>query len=106
MPSTKEYLNFILEQLSNLEDISHRAMMGEYIIYYKSKVVGGIYDNRFLVKPVESAERLMPDAPRELPYEGAKPMLLVENVDDRKLLNQLLKQMHDQLPDPKKKKKK
>ncbi len=106
MPSTKEYLNFILEQLSNLEDISHRAMMGEYIIYYKSKVVGGIYDNRFLVKPVESAERLMPDAPRELPYEGAKPMLLVENVDDRKLLNQLLKQMHDQLPEPKKKKKK
>ena len=106
MPSTKEYLNFILEQLSDLEDISHRAMMGEYIIYYKSKVVGGIYDNRFLVKPVESAERLMPDAPRELPYEGAKPMLLVENVDDRKLLNQLLKQMHDQLPEPKKKKKK
>ena len=104
MPSTKEYLNFILEQLSDLEDISHRAMMGEYIIYYKSKVVGGIYDNRFLVKPVESAERLMPDAPRELPYEGAKPMLLVENVDDRKLLNQLLKQMHDQLPEPKKKK--
>ena len=104
MASTKEYLNFILEQLSGLEDISHRAMMGEYIIYYQGKVVGGIYDDRFLVKPVKSAERLMPDAPHELPYEGAKPMLLVENLDDREFLKELFEEMVKELPAPKKKK--
>lgn len=104
MASTKEYLNFILEQLSGLEDISHRAMMGEYIIYYQGKVVGGIYDDRFLVKPVKSAERLIPDAPHELPYEGAKPMLLVENLDDREFLKELFEEMVKELPAPKKKK--
>ncbi len=104
MASTKEYLNYILEQLSDLEDISHRAMMGEYIIYYQGKVVGGIYDDRFLVKPVKSAERLMPDAPHELPYEGAKPMLLVENLDDREFLKELFEEMVKELPAPKKKK--
>ena len=104
MASTKEYLDFILEQLSGLEDISHRAMMGEYIIYYQGKVVGGIYDDRFLVKPVKSAERLMPDAPHELPYEGAKPMLLVENLDDREFLKELFEEMVKELPAPKKKK--
>ena len=104
MASTKEYLDFILEQLSGLEDISHRAMMGEYIIYYQGKVVGGIYHDRFLVKPVKSAERLMPDAPHELPYEGAKPMLLVENLDDREFLKELFEEMVKELPAPKKKK--
>ena len=104
MASTKEYLNFILEQLSGLEDISHRAMMGEYIIYYQGKVIGGIYDDRFLVKPVKSAERLIPDAPHELPYEGAKPMLLVENLDDREFLKELFEEMVKELPAPKKKK--
>ena len=104
MASTKEYLNFILEQLSDIDAISHRAMMGEYIIYCQGKVVGGIYDDRFLVKPVKSAERLMPDAPRELPYEGAKPMLLVENVDDKAFLKELFEEMVKELPTPKKKK--
>ena len=103
MSSTKEYLNFILEQLSCLEDISYRAMMGEYIIYCQGKVVGGIYDDRFLVKPVKSTERLMPNAPRELPYEGAKPMILVENVDDREFLKELFEEMVKELPAPKKK---
>ena len=104
MASTKQYLNFILEQLSDIDDISHRAMMGEYIIYCQGKVVGGIYDDRFLVKPVKAAERLMPDAPRELPYEGAKPMLLVENVDDKAFLKELFEEMVKELPTPKKKK--
>ena len=102
MASTKDYLDFILEQLSTLDDITYRAMMGEYIIYYKGKVIGGIYDNRFLVKPSKSAKALMPDAPFELPYEGAKEMLLVENMEDKKFLAELFNTMVDELPAPKK----
>ena len=100
MASNKEYLDFILEQLSGLEDITHRAMMGEYIIYYRGKIVGGIYDDRFLVKPTAVATRLMPDAPHELPYEGAKPMLLVDNVDDKDFLTRLFEEMYPELPIP------
>lgn len=104
MASSKEYLEFILDQLSGLEEISHRAMMGEYIIYYRGKVVGGIYDDRFLVKPTKSAKALMPTADMELPYEGAKEMLLVDNVENREFLKELLEAMYDELPAPKKKK--
>ena len=104
MPSTKQYLDFILDGLSALDDISFRQMMGEYILYYKGRVFGGIYDNRFLVKPTKSAAAMMPDADRELPYEGAKEMLLVDNVDNREFLRELLEAMYDELPAPKKKK--
>ena len=104
MASSKGYLDFILEQLSDLEEISYRAMMGEYIIYYRGKVVGGIYDDRFLVKPTKSAVSMMPDAGMELPYEGAKEMLLVDDVENRKFLRKLLESMYDELPAPKKKK--
>ncbi len=104
MASSKDYLEFVLEQLSDLDGISHRAMMGEYIIYYRGKVAGGIYDNRFLVKPVEAAKKLMPEAPYELPYKGAKEMLLVENLDNRAFLAELLDSMYDELPELKKKK--
>ena len=104
MASSKEYLEYVLDQLSSLDDITYRAMMDEYIIYYQGKIVGGIYDDRFLVKPTKSALDLMPDASRELPYEGAKEMLLVEDVDDRDFLNDLLNAMVDELPTPKKKK--
>ena len=104
MASSKEYLDFILEQLSDLEKITYRAMMGEYIIYYKGKIVGGIYDDRFLVKNVKSAVDKMPDAQLELPYEGAKKMLLVDNVDNKVFLKDLLKSMYEDLPEQKKKK--
>ena len=104
MASSKEYLEFIMEQLSGLEDVSWRAMMGEYIIYYRGKIVGGIYDDRFLVKPVQSAAAMMPEAEMEQPYEGAKEMLLVDDVDDREFLCELLEAMYDELPAPKKKK--
>ena len=104
MASTKEYLDFILEQLSELEEITYRAMMGEYIIYYRGKVGGGIYDDRFLVKPVKSAIEMMPDADRELPYDGAKEMLLVDNVENKEFLRDLLEAMYDELPAPKTKK--
>ena len=103
MASTKEYLDFILEQLSELEDISSRAMMGEYIIYYRGKIMGGIYDDRFLVKPTKSALKLMPDAEMELPYEGAKEMLLVDSVDNKDFLKELFEAMYSELPAPKKK---
>lgn len=105
MASSKEYLEFVLEQLSDLEDISYRAMMGEYIICYRGKIVGGIYDDRFLVKPVKAALEMMPDADMELPYEGAKEMLLIEDLDDREFLSDLLEAMYDELPSPKKKRK-
>ncbi len=102
MASSKEYLEFILDQLIPLDDISYNSMMGEYIIYYRDKIVGGIYDDRFLVKPTKSALQMMPDAPREIPYEGAKEMLLVDNVDDIEFLCALLDAMVDELPAPKK----
>ena len=104
MASSKDYLNFVLEQLSELDDISYKAMMGEYIIYYRGKIVGGIYDDRFLVKPVEAAKILMPDAEFELPYEGAKEMLLVDDIDNRAFLKELVEAMYEELPEPKKKK--
>lgn len=103
MPSNREYLNFILEQLSELDEITYKTMMGEYIIYLRGKIVGGIYDNRFLVKPTKSAKELMPGAPLELPYEGAKPMLMVDNMEDKDFLARLLNAMFDELPEPKKK---
>lgn len=104
MASSKEYLDFILEQLSELEKITYRSMMGEYIIYYRGKIVGGIYDDRFLVKPTKSAAAMMPDADRELPYEGAKEMFLVDNVENKEFLRELLEAMYEELPAPKKKK--
>lgn len=100
MASTKEYLTYILEQLSGLDDVRYRAMMGEYILYYRGKVVGGVYDNRLLLKPTPSARALLPDAPMELPYEGAKAMLLA-GADDRELLASVLTAMVDELPAPK-----
>lgn len=100
MASTKEYLTYILEQLSGLDDVRYRAMMGEYILYYRGKVVGGVYDNRLLLKPTPSARALLPDAPMELPYEGAKAMLLAD-ADDRELLASVLTAMVDELPAPK-----
>ena len=106
MASTKDYLEFVLDQLSGLEEVSYRAMMGEYVLYYQGKVFGGIYDNRFLVKPTKSAVALMPDAPLELPYEGAKEMLLVEDIEDRAFLENLLNAMVDELPAQKKRAKK
>ena len=105
MASSKEYLEFILGQLSELEEITYRAMMGEQIIYYRGKLVGGIYDDRFLVKPVNSAMTMMPDGDMELPYEGAKEMLLVSDVENKAFLAELLESMYGELPAPKKKRK-
>jgi len=104
MASSKEYLDFILDQLSELEEITYRQMMGEYILYYKGKVIGGIYDDRFLVKQTKSALAMMPDADLELPYEGAKEMLLVNDVENKEFLKELIEAMYGELPAPKKKK--
>ena len=105
MASKKDYLDFILEQLSELDGITYKAMMGEFILYYQGRIFGGIYDDRLLVKPVKAAVKLMPEASEELPYEGAKPMLLVDNIDDREFLCGLVEAMYPELPEPKKKKK-
>jgi len=104
MATRKEYLHFILEQLSELEEISYRSMMGEYIIYYRSKIAAYLCDDRLLVKPVKTAISLMPDAVYEAPYEGAKDMLLVEEVDNKEFLTQLFQDIYEELPAPKKKK--
>ena len=106
MASSKDYLDFILGQLSGLEEISYKAMMGEFILYYKGKIVGGIYDNRLLVKPVISAISYMTNAEYELPYDGAKEMLLVDDVDNRDYLTGLFDAMYDELPYPKLRQKK
>ena len=104
MASTPNYRDYILEQLAGLEEISCRAMMGEYILYYRGKIVGGIYDDRLLVKPTASAVSRLPEAPLELPYEGAKAMLLVQEVEDPEFLTALIHAMYEELPAPKPKK--
>ena len=106
MASSKEYLDFILEQVSELDNVSYKAMMGEFIIYYKGKIIGGIYDDRLLVKPVQSAINYMPNAVYELPYDGAKEMLLIDDVDNKEFLIGLFDAVYDDLPAPKPKKKK
>ena len=98
MASNKEYLDFVLEQCDGL---TARAMMGEYVLYYDGKVVGGVYDNQLLVKPTPSAKKMMPNAPMELPYEGAKGMLLVENMEDKDFLQSLFAVIAEELPTPK-----
>ena len=103
MPSSKEYLDYVLEQTSGLSGVTYRAMMGEYILYYQGRIIGGVYDDRLLVKDVPAARALMPEAPLQLPYEGAKPMLLAEDIDDRPFLTQLFTAMWPQLPAGKKK---
>ena len=103
MASGREYLEFVLDQLSLTDGISYKAMMGEYILYCRGKIVGGIYDDRLLLKPTETAKRMLPDAPRELPYQGAKEMLLVEEMDDREFLKALMEAVADELPSPRKK---
>ncbi|AGX44417.1 TfoX/Sxy family protein [Clostridium saccharobutylicum] len=105
MASSQEYLDFIIEQLNILDDVSYRKMMGEYILYYRGKIFGGIYDNRFLVKITKSSRQLMSDVIEELPYDGAKPMLLVDDVDNKEFLYELITNMYEELPTPKVKKK-
>ena len=104
MASSKAYANFILDQLSGLDEISCRAMMGEFILYYRGKIIGGIYDDRFLVKPTPSASAMMPQAEMERPYEGAKEMLLVDNVESSEFLTALIEAMYEELPAPRRKK--
>ena len=104
MPSSEQYLEYVLEQLSDLDEISYRAMMGEYIIYYRAKIIGGIYDDRFLVKPVKSAMSMMPDARMELPYGGAKEMILVDDLENKTFMKKLFEAMYDELPAPRKRK--
>ena len=106
MASSKDYLQFVLEQLSELQEITYRAMMGEFIIYYRGKIVGGIYDDRLLVKPTKSAISYMPTVTYEILYENAKEMLLVEEIDNKDFLTGLFNMMYDELPTPKPKKKK
>ncbi|MBO6046506.1 MAG: TfoX/Sxy family protein [Erysipelotrichaceae bacterium] len=105
MASSKNYLDYILEQLSELDSISYRAMMGEFIIYYREKIIGGIYDDRFLIKPTKSSMAMMPDAEKELPYPGAKEMLLVDDVENKAFLRDLIELMYDELPASKRRKK-
>lgn len=103
MASRKEYLRFVLEQLSDFDDVSYRPMMGEFILCYRGKIVGGIYDDRLLVKKTRAASRLMPSAICEMPYEGAKEMLRVDEVENKELLTKLFQAMYDELPSPKRK---
>ena len=104
MASSREYLEYVLDQLSGIPGITYRAMMGEFILYVGGRIFGGVYDDRLLVKDVPAARKRMPDAVTELPYEGAKPMLLVTDVEDRELMTELFDKVYDELPAPKKRK--
>lgn len=101
MASDKEYLAFVMEQLSELDDVSYRAMMGEYVIYYRGKVVAGIYDDRFLIKPTKSAIAMLPNAQMEIPYPGGRPMIMVDDIENRELLGDLFNAIYSELPAPK-----
>ncbi len=103
MPSSREYLGFVLDQLSETDGVTWKQMMGEYLLYVHGKLIGGVYDDRLLVKPVKGALKLMPDAPYELPYEGAKPMLLVEEMENKEFLSALCRVLYEELPAAKKK---
>ena len=103
MPSTREYLDFVMDQLSELDDVSYRAMMGEYVIYYRGKVVAGIYDDRFLVKPTPGARRILPNAPMEIPYPGGKAMIMIEDIENRDLMRHVLNAIYADLPISKRK---
>lgn len=105
MATSKEYLGYVLDLLSDVQDVNHRAMMGEYVLYASGKVFGGIYDDRLLVKPTESAKKLLPSAEYQVPYEGAKPMLLVD-IEDKRRLAELIESMLPELPAPKQRKRK
>mgnify|MGYP000926407294 FL=1 len=105
MSCSTQYLEFVLDLLGELDDVAHRKMMGEYVLYYRGKVIGGIYDDRFLLKVTPASSRLLPEAPRAIPYEGAKEMLLVE-VEDRDVLRDVVDAMWEELPAPKKRNKK
>lgn len=98
MASTKEYYDYVLDQLSLLDDISSRKMMGEYILYYKGKIFGGIYDDRFLIKKTEAALDLLENVIEEIPYEGAKTMLLVDEIDNKEFLKKLVEKIYPELP--------
>ena len=102
MASSDSYLEYVLDLLSGLDGITYRPMMGEYMLYYRGRIFGGIYDDRFLVKPVKAAIEMMPDAEYEIPYEGAKEMLLIDT-EDREFLTELIEKMYPELPAPKKK---
>ena len=106
MATSREYLGFVLEQLSGLEEITYRQMMGEYIIYYRGRIAAYVCDDRLLIKPVETAHRMMSDAVYESPYEGAKDMLLVDRTDEREFLETLFRAIYDELPEPKKRSRK
>ena len=105
MASSKEYLDFIIEQLSELEEMSYRPMMGEYILYYRGRIIGGIYDNRLLLKPVKAIMGQLGQTRLERPYEGAKEMILIEDLEDKLFLARLIKEMYEVFPAPKVKKK-
>ena len=105
MASSREYLEFVLDRLSELDEISCRPMMGEFIIYFCDKIIGGVYDDRFLIKPTPASKALLPEAEMVLPYQGAKEMLLVEEGVDSQLLSELVEKMYEELPQPKRKRK-
>lgn len=98
MSSTKEYLDFVLEQLSDLSDVAYRAMMGEYIIYYRGKIIGGVYDNRLLIKPTKSASKIIPDIKMEIPYQKGKPMIVVQDIENSELLTCFFNETYSELP--------
>ncbi len=101
MPSSQSFLTYILDQLSDVPGVSVRPMMGEYLLYVGGKLVGGIYDDRLLLKSLPDVRVLAPDAPAEKPYDGAGDMLLVEDTDDREILASLVTAAAEALPPPK-----
>lgn len=102
MASSKDLLEFVLEQLSILPDITYRAMMGEFIIYYRGKIIGGIYDNRLLIKPTSSALKIMPNAKMEMPYPKGKPMIMIPDIENPELLEMVFNAVYNELPDKRK----
>ena len=99
MATSKEYKDFIIDQLELLDNITYKAMMGEFLLYYNDVLFGGIYDNRLLVKIVDTNKKY--NMSKQIPYESAKPMYLVEDVDNKELLKEIIIETCKGLPNKK-----
>lgn len=97
MATTKDYLQYILDQISDLDNITYRQMMGEYILYYNWKIIWWIYDNRLLLKPTNKVKELINNLEMQIPYPWAKEMIYVDNVDNSDYLKELINKTYNEL---------
>ena len=106
MASSLEFMEYVFDQIKGIGEITYKKMFGEYCVYYKDKIVGLVCDDQFLIKKTTAGKEILPNSEEIPPYEGSKPCILIENLEDKKLLKELILKTYQELPEPKPKKKK